>query len=171
MSQIPDDPSIEDVPPGGYGETRPEDTINLDSSGSEPGRFAIHTNIIYTARDSGQGERISIYNLDGSLINNTIFDQNARIFDIGILNNQIYVLHTTGSPSSLVISVYNLPLQTDSVAVQTIELESPVSSLTTGSVQEVCLGVTPTRFLISRARRAFHDGDDDHIYLLDHQWR
>ena len=53
VSQIPDDPSIEDVPPGGYGETRPEDTISLDSSGSEPGRFAIHTNIIYTARDSG----------------------------------------------------------------------------------------------------------------------
>ena len=176
LSEVPDDDTIDEVPPGGYGEVIDDQFIPTTFTN---GIFVIDDDQIYIRSHS---EKISIYDLAGNLVEadaldlsslprhpedtSTLFGKQAEVIrDFKILNNQLFVLHkyqrynVNYGFDVRTLLIYDLPLESPSPPrVEWFYLNSidlPYSHR---------IAVTPDRIII-----AGHSNTPvSHIQFIDH---
>ena len=164
VAEVPDDTSITEVPPGGYGSYVPDELISLEDTPSSIRGIAVRNNRIVVMPTTTRGYSIRPYDENG---NNgatffsagastgnlnahglDIYDNNAYVAWVGHPGNQVYSLHYRRH--SLIGGSHG----------STISVSASVSS----SSRPKGIAVTPTRILIGLGNNIlFYDHDGNAI--------
>lgn len=172
LSEIPDDQTIEEAPPGGYGTKIEGEAISFNSVYT----FCIHNNQLYASGSAGStaSQGVSIYDLNGTLVTRNAIRvpgrapsdglgrgslRNQSIYDIKIMNNQLFMLYgyTIGNSGTTAIAIIDLspnPRPTRFISARTI-----IDAFgQTFAIRRIA--VTPDRIILANEHR---------VYFIDHE--
>ena len=175
ISQVPDDTTIDEAPPSGYGSYLPDENIpSLD----QVNLFTFYGDFIYAYNGS-----IFVYDLEGNEVSSTNINfsglgpnpddpgQNPitsnSVRDMKVVNDQLFILHRyLRYAGHSEILIYDLPLTTDPQPVRRISITGGDFDFTdTPSGQY--LAVTNNRILVMN--RNPDDTNLDTVHFMDHQ--